>query len=519
MNRKIRLLAVIALMMLSLSVSVLGASATETTNTETEKETESKPKPKPGVAKPKAGWNRSGKYRYYYSKSKRMYTGWKKINGKVYYFWQHDSDDTPKGSAAVGLVKIKNKTYYFSKTGILQTGWVKIKNKNYYFTPKGKYGVLGSAYTGFKVIKNGRYLFQEDGSASVGWKNYKGKKYFFSNSKKLGIRGRALTGWKTISKGRYFFSTHGVMQKNRWISKKYYLGSDGRKLTSTVTPDGYVVNSSGAKVRVAKGWIKTGGHMYYYVSGKKTTGWKTIKGKKYYFDEDGKRLSNTTVDGVYLGSNGVAQSTKPDTDTTPNQNTTPSVLIVAGHGQGDSGAVASYGGQSYREDKYTRQFASLIANKLSAYGSRISVTMYDPDYDMYQVLSGKKNGPKPNLKSYDYILEVHFNATVQASKDPNGDGSCKGIGMYVNSAKKNISIDKAIIQKIHQKTGFKVWGGGTGIMRSSGLFNAKTCQSKGVSYGLLETAFIDDRDDMKFYNKYKDAMAEAAASAIMSSLG
>ncbi|MFR3320542.1 MAG: hypothetical protein ACLTSZ_04425 [Lachnospiraceae bacterium] len=30
-------------------------------------------------------------------------------------------------------------------------------------------------------------------------------------------------------------------------------------LKSCVTPDGYVVNASGAKVRVAKGWIKSNG--------------------------------------------------------------------------------------------------------------------------------------------------------------------------------------------------------------------------------------------------------------------
>ena len=48
------------------------------------------------------------------------------------------------------------------------------------------------------------------------------------------------------------------------------------------------------------------------------------------------------------------------------------------------------------------------------------------------------------------------------------------------------------------------------------MFNAKTCQSKGVSYGLLETAFIDDKDDMEYYNKNKEAMAKAVANALVS---
>ena len=34
-----------------------------------------------------------------------------------------------------------------------------------------------------------------------------------------------------------------------------------------------------------------------------------------------------------------------------------------------------------------------------------------------------------------------------------------------------------------------------------------------LKYG-FETAFIDDRDDMEFYNNHKNAMAQAVAGAI-----
>ena len=37
----------------------------------------------------------------------------------------------------------------------------------------------------------------------------------------------------------------------------------------------------------------------------------------------------------------------------------------------------------------------------------------------------------------------------------------------------------------------------------------------GVNYSLLETCFIDDKDDMKFYLKKRDKMAEAVAKAIV----
>jgi N-acetylmuramoyl-L-alanine amidase len=142
--------------------------------------------------------------------------------------------------------------------------------------------------------------------------------------------------------------------------------------------------------------------------------------------------------------------------------------------------------------------------------------MYDQNYDCYQVVAGKKSGPEPNFKNYDYVLEIHFNATAESGKDTKGDGSYKGIGMYVNSSKKNTTIDKKFVSAVSTATGFPIWGRGTGIFTSSGLLNARTCQSKGVSYGLLETAFIDDKDDITFYNKNKEKMAQAVADALIS---
>lgn len=492
----------------------------------------------------KAGWKKEGKYKYYYTADGKRATGWKMIGGKVFYFRKSKTEKSPKGSMVTGFFEIGEKTFYFNRYGVLKTGWQTINGENYYFKKNGGMGTAGAMATGMQVIGGRRFLFAEDGKAAVGWTTYKNKKYFFSNSKVLGIRGRAITGWKTIGKYRYFFSTHGVMQKNRWISNKYYLDSKGHMLKSCVTPDGYVVNSKGEKVRLARGWISADGKYSYYVNGKKTTGWKIINAKKYYFDEDGirqtgwiqvdgytyylkscvmqtgwktikgktyyfamdgKMAADTVVDGVEIGSDGVALS-----ETAAGKK---KILIIAGHGMGDVGAMATYGNSVYYEYKYTRQFAKLIFQALQEKDTNLSVEMYDQSYDLYQVLAGKKEGPLPNLNEYDYILEIHFNATVETAKDLKGDGVCKGVGIYVNSAKKNVTLDKKIVKAI-SGVGIKIWGGSTGVMRSSGLLNAKTCQAAGVSYGLLETAFIDDKDDMKFYNKNKNAMAEAVAAAI-----
>lgn len=496
----------------------------------------------------RTGWYSENGYKFYYKSAGKLQKGWKKIDNKLYYFRKKADEKGPKGSMVKGFCTIGEKQFYFSKKGVLQYGgWRTIKGKNYYLTPRGNAGTLGAMYTGLKKIGDDIFCFQEDGSACVGWTEYHGKKYFFSNGKKLGVRGRAITGWRKIGSDTYYFADNGVMQKNRWIDGRY-VDKKGRLLRNGVSPAGYRTDEDGKKIGLAKGWYTRGGKTYYYVSGKKTTGFKKIGGKKYYFNKNGVRKDgwitvngfryyledcivqtgwqtiggvryhfknngkmsiSTVVDGIVIGTDGIA-----DTQSMPQK----SVLIIAGHGQGDSGAVGYYSNATYREDVLTREFATLIAQQLRTLNPSLNLVMYDQDYDCYQVLAKRKPGPDPEFKKYDYVLEVHFNATVASSKDPKGDGSYKGIGMYVNSAKGDTSIDRNIVAAVASGTGFRVWGGGTGIFKSSGLLNARTCQQAGVSYGLLETAFIDDKDDISFYQKNKNAMAQAVAEGLNRSL-
>ncbi|MBR6402200.1 MAG: hypothetical protein IKS48_02305 [Eubacterium sp.] len=53
-------------------------------------------------------------------------------------------------------------------------------------------------------------------------------------------------------------------------------------------------------------WLKEGGEYYRFgPKGFMCTGWKTIKGKKYYFYKDGKRAHNEWIKGKWLGAKGV----------------------------------------------------------------------------------------------------------------------------------------------------------------------------------------------------------------------
>ena len=164
----------------------------------------------------------------------------------------------------------------------------------------------------------------------------------------------------------------------------------------------------------------------------------------------------------------------------------------------------------------------------------VNVQLYNTNYDMFQQVrsctgslsysgSGKKrrsvlsalrsNAKIPELTQYDYVLEIHFNATASSGKDPKGDGSMKGCGTYVNNYKsaENRKIDRRIISAFNA-LGLNTWA--NGVNNSSGLLNAKTFTEIGVNYSLLETCFIDDKDDMKFYLKNCDEMAASVADAI-----
>ncbi|MDU7077729.1 MAG: hypothetical protein E6348_12835 [Clostridium celatum] len=55
------------------------------------------------------------------------------------------------------------------------------------------------------------------------------------------------------------------------------------------------------------GWLNENGKWYYFNSDcKMQTGWIKVDGKKYYLYSDGSMAVNTTINGIYLGSDGAA---------------------------------------------------------------------------------------------------------------------------------------------------------------------------------------------------------------------
>ena len=174
-------------------------------------------------------------------------TGWKKIDGKWYYF-------NASGVMQTGWQKISSKWYYFNASGVMQTGWQKISSKWYYLDASG-------------VMK-------------TGWQKISGKWYYLNSG------GVMQTGWQKISSKWFYFNSNGVMQTGwqKIDSKWYYLDASGAMQT---------------------GWQKISGKWYYFnSSGAMQTGWQEIGGKTYYLKPSGVMAANEWCKGWWLNQNG-----------------------------------------------------------------------------------------------------------------------------------------------------------------------------------------------------------------------
>lgn len=299
------------------------------------------------------GWVTENGENYYYIDGRKA-TGFTKINGKTYFF------DTKTGTQKKGFVVYGGKKYYFSlQDGTQRFGWVRYKGDQYYFGRKGyalkgpqKIGAYRYYFNGLGVLQKntlvrGKYYAGPNGRFVKGWVTVNGKQYYFSNTNYAAVTGwrriggkvycfnadgtlkqlsgialasggyryyydpatgemgtgwvhygvndyyfnpktgRAFTGWHTIDGKKYYFNSYGQLAKNRFVAKTYYVNDKGQRVY---------------------GWYTAGEKTYYLdpktgVVAKK--GWKTIEGKKYYFNADFSLARNTWInDNQYLDENG-----------------------------------------------------------------------------------------------------------------------------------------------------------------------------------------------------------------------
>lgn len=180
------------------------------------------------------------------------------------------------------------------------------------------------------------------------------------------------------------------------------------------------------------------------------------------------------------------------------------ILLIAGHGGTpyDSGAV----GNGYTEAVETRRMATAVAPLLRNYG--FSVQMYDQSQDAYKVVT--QGGSLP-LSGVSYVMEFHLNA---AANDYGGNGRTTGTEIFIHTNEKGDSVERAILKRVCA-LGFT----NRGVKRSSGLAVLKHVYKHGISHALIETCFIDDKDDMTLYKSKFYEIAHAIADGVAEGFG
>ncbi len=178
------------------------------------------------------------------------------------------------------------------------------------------------------------------------------------------------------------------------------------------------------------------------------------------------------------------------------------VLLIAGHGEGDPGAVSKWG----KEADLTRD---LLMQTLPFIDEMVlDPEVYDMEKDCYQQT---KKGKGPDYGNQDFILEIHFNAKQR--KDEAGDGAFTGTGGYIHSGADPIVAEAMIDQIV--SLGFQKWC----LCETAELCNCNAAWNAGTPYFLLETAFLDDGDDMRFYNSKKEEVAKSIADVLNKKVG
>lgn len=175
------------------------------------------------------------------------------------------------------------------------------------------------------------------------------------------------------------------------------------------------------------------------------------------------------------------------------------ILLIAGHGESDSGAVAN----GYIEAELTREVVRKLKPQLDKYAD---VTIADTGKNWFTY----KNRVSLNFALYDYVLEIHFNAAVNDTK---GNGRTTGTEIYITTSEKTHGVETEIVKGL-SAIGFT----NRGVKRKNFSVIARA-KNQGVSSALLEVCFIDDLDDMLLYQSKKDSVIKAIANGIIKGFG
>ena len=178
------------------------------------------------------------------------------------------------------------------------------------------------------------------------------------------------------------------------------------------------------------------------------------------------------------------------------------LLLIAGHGAGDPGAV----GNGFQEATEARKVVAALAQALEGC---CDVDTYPTSRNAYADYKAGQLTKTAQFARYDYVLEIHFNA-VKAST---ADGKSKGTEIYVTTAEPSTAVEQAMVAAIAA-----VGLTNRGVKRNNWAV-INQARRAGASSALLEICFIDDPDDMNVYKAKQADIVEAIAMSIIDGFG
>lgn len=168
---------------------------------------------------------------------------------------------------------------------------------------------------------------------------------------------------------------------------------------------------------------------------------------------------------------------------------------LSGEGTGSQGC-------GYKEQNLTRELGKIVIEMLKKEGHTIYDCTVDKSSNNAQQLIDRVN--KANKQPLDLFVSIHFNACVN---DVKGDGRTTGteVLLYSMSSKAKPYAER-IVKKI-ANVGLKNRG-----VKTHNAYVLKHTKAPAL---LIETCFIDDRDDMNVYLKSPRKVAKAIVEGIL----
>ena len=249
----------------------------------------------PAAAKPevkKQGWVQNGSvWNYYYQGNivRNAWIGsyWLGADGRM-----ATSSWVDGGRYYVGANGVWDKTV--KKQEVKKNGWVKEGSTWYYYE--------NGALARNKWISSTYWVGADGKMATSSWVD--GGRYYVGangawvkDAKKPEVK---KNGWVKEGSTWYYYE-NGALARNKWISSTYWVGADGKMVTSSWVDSGrYYVGANGAWVKDAKkpevkknGWVKEGNIWYYYENGALA---RNKWAGNYWLGADGKMATNAWVD-------------------------------------------------------------------------------------------------------------------------------------------------------------------------------------------------------------------------------